>query len=226
MNLARKAIRAAAANDRIIAQRLKRFNEEACHKRMPSPLHDFDATMPRSPETSPPACLDIGPRLSHVPGFSHAPMRLSVSQAQEDLYQDQLKYIYWQLRLHGVPPHAPIHAQLKLNKDLATYSRLRESHPSCSARILLRSFKLVWRTWSCLVDHSRNPYISYCDVQQRVFDSASKRVLEWLLARKKVMFVLMAHGRGPPAAAAAATEVHLFHMPFKILVMILKQSLY
>jgi hypothetical protein len=63
-------------------------------------------------------------------------------------------------------------------------------------------------------------------VQQRVFDSASKRVLEWLLARKKVMFVLMAHGRGPPAAAAAATEVHLFHMPFKILVMILKQSLY
>jgi hypothetical protein len=74
-----------------------------------------------------------------------------------------------------------------------------------------------------LVDHSRNPYISYCDVQQRVFDSASKRVLEWLLARKKLMFVLMAHGRGPPAAA---TEVHLFHMPFKILVMILKQSLY
>jgi hypothetical protein len=217
MHRAYKATRAAAANDRIIVQSLKRFNKEAWHKRMP-PLHDFDVSGPRSPKTSPPACLD-----SITPHLSHAPMRLSVSKAQEDLYQYQLKLIYWQLRLHGVPPHAPIHAQLKLNKDLATYSRLRESHPSCSARILLRSFKLVWRTWFCLVDHSRNPYISYCDVQQRVFDSASKRVLEWLLARKKLMLVLMAHGRGPPMAA---TEVHLFRLPFKILVMILKQSLY
>ena len=224
MHLAREAARAAAANDRIIAQRLKRFKEEAWYKRMPRQLQEFKVSGPRSPKTSPPAYLDdIRPRLSHVPGFSHAPMRLSVSKAQEDLYQYQLEYIHWQLRLHGVPPHARIHAQLKLNKDLATYSRLRESHPSCSARILLRSFKLVWRDWYCLVDHSWNPYISYCDVQQRVFDSASKRVLEWLLARKKVMLVLMAHGRGPPSATTGA---HLSHLPLKILVMVLKQSLH
>ena len=68
--------------------------------------------------------------------------------------------------------------------------------------------------------------MTYGDMQAlRVSTSPQKRVLEWLLARKKVMFVLMAHGRGPPAAAAT-TRAHLFHMPFKILVMILKQSLY
>ena len=183
-HLARKASRAAAANDRIIAQGLKHFNEGAWRKRL---LTDFDTTTP------------------------------TVSEAREKLYQ--VTYICWQLRQHGVPPDAPL---LQVKEELALYSRLRESHPSCPARILLRSFKLAWRALAAHRGVQRDLAHGSRDVLS--LHTATERELKWLLlARRKVILVLMAHGRGPPTAAAG---VHLSHLPFKVLVTALRQSLY
>ena len=191
-HLARKASRAAAANDRIIARSLKHFNEEARRKRL---LTDFDTTTPTVSEA-----------------------RETVSEAREKLYQ--VTYICWQLRQHGVPPDAPL---LQVKEELALYSRLRESHPSCPARILLRSFKLARRA---LAAHHRGGVQREHDAaaaREISLHTATERVLKWLLARRKVILVLMAHGRGPPTAAAG---VHLSHLPFKVLVTALRQSLY
>ena len=116
-NLARKDRRAAASNDRIIAQSLERFNTAASLRNCMVPLHHIP--MARRIYTPMPMWTDAQLTLQRV------------SSRRRVLEQ------------HGVPPNAPLHDQLA--EDLASYSWLREKCPPCPARICLRAIETARR---------------------------------------------------------------------------------